>query len=207
MSINKIVLPKKQKIDNVFKSKPVYSEEYKNLVNEADAKIMEARYQETKILHDAKNFFSTSYRPESDLTYKLYIEDLVGNLFYSLKKRDIDANQVSYKLISEYEYIIACELEKINIKCFFDVSRDKTNNFFYYNNDIYADIKDDRGFSIAVGLVNDLPIDYFINHYQGYLSLDLLKVIIADNTIDQVIAAYNEEIGVKQKVLSTKGHF
>lgn len=197
----KIVLPNNKKNNNALKSIPIYDEKYKKIVEEADAKIMEARREETKIFHEAKKFISTSSCYNNTI-YKLCIEDLVGNLFYSLKKRNIDTNQVSYKLVDAYENIIAYELDKLNLKCVFDISRDKTNCFLYYNKDIYVDVKDDNDFSIGIALVNDLPIDYFIYNYQGYLTLDLLNIIINDNTIDQVIDAYNDEMKDKSKILT-----
>ena len=198
MSKKRLELPRQNKTKNVIVSKPTYTEEYKQIVKEADDRIQESKRQNNIVLHKAKGFKSIS----NNTCVRLYIEDLVGNLYYSLKKRNIDNAYISYKLIDAYEHIIAEELDKLNIRYYFDLSRDKTNDFLFYNNDIYKDVLDERGFSIGIELVKDLPVEYFIYHYQGYLTLDLLRIIIDDNIIDRVVDVYNEELGTKKRILN-----
>ena len=197
MSNKRFELPNQSRIKNVSISKPTYTEDYKQIVKEADDRIQESKHKDAIVLHKAKSFKALS----NNNSVRLYIEDLVGNLYYSLKKRNINDTQISYTLINSYEQILAEELNKLNIKYYFDLSRDKTNDFLYYNNDLYKDIKDERGFSVGIELIKDLPLEYFIYNYQGYLTLDLLRIIIDDNTLDRVASAYNEERGIEKRII------
>ena len=203
MSNNKRIIINDDYLKNakVSKTKLVNSKKYSQIVKDADKKIEDRRRKEPKILYDAKQFRTSPLKLEDTITYRLSMEDIVGNLFYTLKKGNVDVMEVSYKLIDKYAKIILEELNKVNINCWIDLSRDITNDFLEYNSDLYLDVKDDRNFSTGIALVSDLPINYFIEHYQGYLSLEILKVIIDDDVIKKVIDAYNEEIGVKKKIL------
>ena len=58
---SKIVLPKTDFLKNVTVHEPVYTEEYLQLVKEADERIIEGRRAEARAWQRAKNFRTSPY--------------------------------------------------------------------------------------------------------------------------------------------------
>ena len=123
---------------------------------------------------------------EMKAQFNIFIEDLVGNLFYTLKSNNIDVNEISYNLIEKYKCILADNFIKNNIHYRFNLSRDDTYQFLINNSKYYEESEDEKN----IVLVHDYDASFFANRYQGYLSLEVLKTILDNEVIDKTIKAY-----------------
>ena len=112
------------------------------------------------------------------------IEDLIGNLFITLKKAGYDTDEITFELLEEYRKILKIHFEKNDFTPSFFLSRDDTNRFLQENKDMYY-LEND-----TIYLINDASLEDLINKYHGYLPLDILKIIIDEHTINDTIEMY-----------------
>ena len=122
------------------------------------------------------------------------IEDLIGNLIFTLQREGYTVTKLSYSMIEEYKDILAGHFLDNGIYPYFGLSRDQTYNFLIKNQDKYYEIDEHN-----IGLVKQFTIEELAEMYQGYLALAVLKVILDDRVIQETCEAYDKYIN-KEKV-------
>ena len=123
-------------------------------------------------------------------TIYMEMDDLVGNLLITLLKEGYDVDKIPYSLIDEYTNILSNHFQENNIYPYFGLSRDLTYVFLLRNTDKYYEAEDHR-----IGLVRRFTVDELINMYQGYLSLEVLLVILDEDVVHETCEAYERYLG------------
>lgn len=129
---------------------------------------------------------------DMNTSYNLYTDDLVGNLFLTLKRNNIETDKVSFELIEEYINILKEELRKKGINLSIHCSRNETNDFLERKNNLY------RRCDNYIEYVGDVPVEQLFEMYIGYLPLVVCSVIVSEYVVNTVIEKYNAE---KRKVI------
>lgn len=131
--------------------------------------------------------------------YRLEIDELVGNLFFTLKKNLIPAKEVSFNLIEDYGDLLKNKLKDKNINVLLDLSRDNTIKFLAENRNLYTISEDNSSI-----IINDnTTLETLINKYHGYLPLDILLVILDGNVMSKTVEMYNND-NIKKLILKKK---
>ncbi len=139
-------------------------------------------------------------RGDNMRTVHFGIEDLVGNLFITLKEYNYENIKISYHLIDIYSDILKKELKKVGLNSIFNLSRDNTFSFLARNSHLYTEYND-----TYIRLITDMSIDDLIELYRGYLLLDAAITIESPTVKEAIVNAYNEELKnnkVKNRILN-----
>ncbi|MBR5662531.1 MAG: hypothetical protein IKX00_02625 [Bacilli bacterium] len=120
--------------------------------------------------------------------YYVTLADLFFNMLITLKEAGINPNSLTYKECEDYGEIIKEFAKKNNINICLVLSRKDTNDFF---NDYYEYVIDNNDNEIK--LKKDVDVIELINLCRGYLSLDILMIILNKELEKKVVFKYDSE--------------
>ena len=121
------------------------------------------------------------------------MDDLVGNLFVTLKMSGYDVNRISYHLLDEYINILFLHLQYKRIQTSFKVSRDFKQHFLQNNKDLYLE-SDEK----YIDFIGNMSLDELIEKYCGVLSTKVMGIMHSEAVMREVVAAYEFEFGKKE---------
>ncbi len=121
------------------------------------------------------------------------IEDLVGNLLFTLQREGYNVDKLPYSMIEEYKNILASHFLENGIYPYFALSRNLTQIFLLNNEDKYYAVDEHN-----IGLVRKFTLDELASMYQGYLSLETILVILSDEVIKETCEAYDKYVNREQ---------
>ena len=116
-------------------------------------------------------------------------EDIVGNLFLTLRKLEIYDKKISFALIEDFRDLLYKSLEEKGYEPSHDFSRDTKNSFLSENADLYC-CEDDT----YIVLEKDLSTKQLTDMYVGCLNLDAIKIMESKDFKNAVLDVYEEEI-------------
>ena len=119
-----------------------------------------------------------------DKYYSFSNDDLIGNIFFTLKKNLIYTNKISLDLVDKYKDILTDIFNMKYMKVLFKNTTDENiDEEKIYTIDENKDI-----------ILNDnITLEYLIDKYQSVLPLDILLVILDSNVVAQLIKEYNND--------------
>lgn len=105
--------------------------------------------------------------------YYLSLETIVPNAFIELLKRNQNTENIPLIVIEKYAHEVANKLKQNGNNIKYGLSRNNTNSFsINYSN--YFTINDLEDRPTTITLNKDITIEDLINHFTGYLPLELL---------------------------------
>ena len=119
----------------------------------------------------------------------LELQDLVGNLFITLKQAGINEDRLSYRLIDTYADLLLEELSKQHIDVYFRLSRELTDQFLDENQNLYEESADGK----SIVLLEDLSASDLVKKYRGYLTVKVLIALVDKGLTIKVLQAYKED--------------
>ena len=119
----------------------------------------------------------------------LELQDLVGNLFITLKQAGINDDRLSYRLIDTYADLLLEELSKQHIDVYFRLSRELTDQFLDENQNLYEESADGK----SIILLEDLSDSDLVKKYRGYLTVKVLIALVDKGLTIKVLQAYKED--------------
>ena len=117
------------------------------------------------------------------------MDDLVGNLFITLKELGYDTDKISYHLIDVYSDILKVNLKEVGVISVFNLSRNHTNSFLNRNKHLYTEYNEKY-----ISLVTDMSLDQLIELYHGYFQNRVILTICSDTVKEAVNNAYINEL-------------
>lgn len=113
------------------------------------------------------------------------LNDMVANAFIELKKRKLSGNEISLILIERYGEEVAKKLKEEGIKPMFSLSRNSTEHFKTQYQEFFTLKEDDYTKETIVKLNDGIEIDYLIEHFRGYLPLNLLLAYANEDVVQK----------------------
>ena len=123
------------------------------------------------------------------------MDDLVGNLFITLKELGYDIDKISYHLIDIYSDILKANLKEVGIVPVFNLSRNHTNSFLDRNKHLYTDYNEEY-----IRLISDMSTDELIDLYRGYLSNKVVFTMCSNSVKEELQNAYNKLLEASVKI-------
>ena len=113
--------------------------------------------------------------------YTIGIEDLVANSLIALyQKKDI--RSVDFVLAEKYGRAIVKHLRESGKEAILTLSRNLTTEFLYQKSSFFDIQETDRTY--IVSLKENINFNEFLEHYRGYLALDVLLAMVDDKVLN-----------------------